>query len=264
MSNPAWVPACQRAGPAAGNHPPLVLLHGIGGNRHAFDAILPALCVDRPVAAWDMPGYGGSRLHDYDFPDLAAALARMLDGLGWARVDLLGHSMGGMVAQQFALAHPERVRRLVLAQTSAVFGKPGVSDDAWRRAFLEARLGPLDAGQTPADFAGELVEALVHEANAEAVEAARATMASLPAESYRQALTTLVTFDLLEALPKIDAPALCLAGEHDRTAPAKAMRSMAERMPRARFECLPGVGHLAYLESPAAFVRAVTEFLDAP
>lgn len=262
--NSAWLPSYQRSGPDDAAAAPLVFLHGIGGNRHAFDVLLPHLTDRRQVVAWDMPGYGGSELCEYDFPNLSSALDRLLDNLQMERIDLLGHSMGGMVAQQFALDHPERLHRLVLAQTSAVFGKPGTTDDGWRQAFLRARLGPLEAGQTPADFAEQLVQDLVHAPREEVTAAAAATMARLPAESYRQALTTLVGFDLLDALPHLDTPTLCLAGEHDRTAPAKAMRSMAGRMPNATFRCLPGVGHLAYLEAPEAFARAVLDFLDAP
>jgi pimeloyl-ACP methyl ester carboxylesterase len=210
--------------------------------------------------AWDMPGYGGSEcLPHMTFDTLSEALGALLDHLDLPRAHLVGHSMGGMVAQTFALNHPERIDKLVLAQTSARFGKPG-SD--WQRDFLAARLKPLDEGKSPADFARVLIGSMFADPNKQVeVDKAVATMSALPTAVYRQALNALVRFDCQEALSEIRCPTLCLAADDDETAPARVMEKMAAAIPQARFVCLPHSGHLAYVETADGFSAALTGFL---
>jgi pimeloyl-ACP methyl ester carboxylesterase len=244
----------------AGRGPAVIFMHGIGGNRHAFDEQLSRMQDHFRCIAWDMPGYGGSQsTPEMSFDTLSAALGDLLDHLGLASAHLVGHSMGGMVAQAFVAQCPRRVDRLVLAQTSARFGKPG-SD--WQQAFLAARLKPLDDGKTPADFAGTLIRSMFADPGRQReIDQAIATMSPLPASVYRQTLGALVQFDCQEALQQIDCPTLCLAADHDETAPAGVMEKMAAAIPGARFVCLPDAGHLAYVEQAAAFTAAVDEFL---
>ncbi len=244
----------------AGGGDTIVFLHGIGGNRHAFDAQLSELSRRYRCVSWDMPGYGGSpAMAEMTFAGLSDALAALLDHLDLPSAHLVGHSMGGMVAQTLALARPDRVRSLVLAQTTARFGKPG-SD--WQEQFLDSRLKPLEEGKTPAQFARELITAMFGDpSRTEAIDQAVATMSPLPADVYRQVLTCLVGFDLQASLSEIRAATLCLAAEFDQTAPPRTMEKMAAQIPAGRYDCLPGAGHLAYVETPLAFTRAVDEFL---
>jgi pimeloyl-ACP methyl ester carboxylesterase len=86
-------------------------------------------------------------------------------------------------------------------------------------------------------------------------------MAAVPASTYRAAVQCLVTFDERANLADIRVPVLCLAGEHDRAAPAAAMERMAAKIPGARYKCLAGAGHLPNLEAPAVFDQAVLAFL---
>ena len=239
---------------------PVVFLHGIGGNRHAFDAQLSALGGRYRCISWDMPGYGGSpTMPEMTFAGLSDVLADLLDHLDLPSAHLVGHSMGGMVAQTFALAEPGRVRSLVLAQTTARFGKPG-SD--WQKRFLHERLKPIELGKTPADFARALITGMFGDpSRTEAIYKAVATMSPLPADVYRQVLACLVGFDLQGSLGEIGVPALCLAAELDQTAPPRTMEKMAAALPAGRYHCLPGTGHLAYVETPDAFTAAVEEFL---
>lgn len=207
-----------------------------------------------------MPGYGGSAaMADMTFDTLSAALGALLDHLGLQRAHLVGHSMGGMVAQTFVAQHAQRVEKLVLAQTSARFGKPGGD---WQQQFLDARLKPLDEGHTPADFARSLIEGMFADPNmTAAIKKAVATMSPLPAQVYRQALTALVRFDCEAALAQIPCPTLCLAADQDRTAPARVLERMAGLIPGARYVCLADAGHLAYLEAAEPFAAALTDFL---
>ncbi len=244
---------------AAGAGPAVLFLHGLGGNRHSFDQQFEALSDDYHCIAWDVPGYGGSApLESLSFENLAHCLNNLITALGISPYAVVGHSLGGMVAQTW-LHRGGQCEKLVLAQTSSRFGKPG-SD--WNAEFLAARLKPIVEGQTPGDFARKLITDMFHDPDKrEAVEAGVATMAPLPAEVYRQVIECLVTFDEHEHLGAISVPTLCLAAEFDRTAPAQSMERMAQTIPDASYQCLPGAGHLGYIETPEAFTRAIQEFL---
>ncbi|NKB98608.1 MAG: alpha/beta fold hydrolase [Pseudomonadales bacterium] len=173
-------------------------------------------------------------------------------------MQIVGHSLGGMIAQSW-LHQGGACSKVVLAQTTSVFGKPG---SQWNEDFLKSRLEPLEQGKTPADFAQSLIESMFFDVNKRpAIAAGVATMSPISAARYRQVIECLVTFNEADNLTSITHPTLCLAAEHDRTAPPKAMEKMSNEIPNARFICLPNAGHLAYLETPPAFTQAIEEFL---
>ena len=240
--------------------PVLLFLHGIGGNQHSFDDQLPAFADRWRAVSWDMPGYGDSpALAEMTFENLAHAVAGLLDHLEAPTAAIVGHSMGGMVAQEFMVHYPGRTSAVVLSGTSPSFGKPG----KWRDGFLGQRLAPLDAGLSPADFAGELVpNMMAQNPSAAAVASAMASMSALSAATYRDALNCLVTFNQRDKLGDIACPTLVLAGEFDDAAPAAGMEKMAGHIADCRYHCLSGVGHLANLEDPENYNRVIREFLD--
>ena len=244
----------------AGDGEPLVFLHGVGGDAASWAPQIAAFSGDYRAIAWDMPGYGGSpALERMTFPGLAEALLGLLDRLELGRVHLVGHSMGGMVAQEFAAARPERVATLVLSATSPAFGRP---DGDFQKRFVEARIAPLDDGATMADLADETVATMLGPAaDPEGAAIARRSMAGVPEATYRAAVACLVTFDRREALAGYRMPVLVLAGETDANAPAPMMERMASRIPDAAYVCMAGTGHLGNLENPAAFNEAVGSFL---
>ncbi len=223
---------------------PAIALHGIGGGAGFWAGL------SLPLIPWDQPGYGGTPLPPrLDFPALADALVAFMDARGLAQADLVGHSMGGMVALEAALRHPARVRRLVLLATTPAFGG---RDPAFAEAFLRARHAPREAGGTRADSAAALVEGLFGPGATPAMlEAARASMAQVPEATYRATLRCLTTFDRRAGLPGVTQPTLCIAGSADATAPERTMRRMAEAIPGARMAVLP-TGHMPQLEAPAA------------
>lgn len=245
-----------------GDGKPLILLHGVGGGASSWVEQIESLSRGRRVVAWDMPGYGRSApITPMTWPGLAAALRDLLDHLRIDRATVLGHSMGGMVAQEFAATWPERLSGLILSGTSPAFGQAGGD---WQKAFLAARLKPLDEGKRPADFAAQVVQAMLgDDPDPEGVRKAVASMSAIEPETYRAAVTLLVSFDRRGALGAIRVPTLVLSASKDPNAPPKVMQGMAKRIPGAAFASIPGAGHLAYLERPAAFDRAVLAFLDA-
>lgn len=239
----------------------VVFLHGIGGNRHSFDDQLPFFASGWRAVAWDMPGYGDSRHSGpLSFALLADALAALIDKLKVPRVAVVGHSLGGMIAQEFAARYPQRLSSLVLFATSAAFGG---KDDTFKNQFLAARLAPLDRGLKPADFAADVVAPMFGDATSAEIKArAVASMAAIHPDAYRAAVNCIVTFDRRADLKNITVPTLVLAAERDQLAPPKSMQRMAADIPGAVFETLPGVGHLANFEAPELFNATVRKFLD--
>ena len=237
----------------------VALVHGIGGAM--WGPTMPAL-EGRDVRAWPLPGYAGSAmLPETTFPALAEALRDALDTRGAGRAVVLGHSIGGMVAQEFALAFPERVAGLVLYATTPAFGG---RDPGFAQAFLAERLAPLDRGESMAVMAPRAVASMLGaEPDPGALPTAVAAMAEVPEAAYRATMACLTTFDRRAGLAKIAVPTLLVAGEVDPLAPARTMERMAEAIRGARLVVVPGAGHLVHLERPAAFNAEVRGFVEA-
>lgn len=250
-----WQPA-QDCGGA-----PVLLLHGVGGGRQAWSSAGPALAAAGHLAvAVDFPGYGLSApIAPCDLAGLAAAVVLLIDHLGRGPAVLVGHSMGGMVAQEVVASAPDVVAGLVLASTSPAFGKPGGD---WQQAFLQSRFAPLDAGLGMAGLAAQLVPGMVAPCAAPpAIAEAQALMAGVPEATYRAAVSALVAFDRRANLPHITVPTLAVTGAHDRTAAPEVAQKMAERIPGARCHIVPGAGHLLNIEQPGAFNAALLAHL---
>lgn len=247
-----------------GSGPTVLMLHGIGGGHLAFAPQVESFASSGYRAvAWDMPGYGHSApIEPYTFKGLAESCIALIDGLKCEHVVLVGHSMGGMVAQEVVARRPERVSRLVLCGTSPAFGKP---DGDWQAAFVAERTAPLQAGKTMAELAEVLVPQMIGPgALPEGVRLAQHCMGLVNPSTYRRALEALVTFDRRANLPNIHVPTLLLAGEHDRNAPPAVMKKMAQAIAGSTFLEMPGVGHLQNLEAPDDFDSLVLNFLALP
>jgi 3-oxoadipate enol-lactonase len=239
----------------------VLLLHGIGGGQRIWHHTATALAAaGYRVLSVDLPGYGGSAsLGPVDMAGFVSSTLRLVEKAAARQTVLLGHSMGGMVAQELVAQSASAVQGLVLACTSALFGR---ADGAWQQQFVAQRLKPLDAGLGMAGMADKLVPGLVSpNSPAAALEFARNVMAQVPEATYRAALRAIAGFDRRDSLAAIRVPTLLLAGEHDSTAPADMMQRMASKLPQSVYVCLKDAGHIANVEQPAAFNAAVLSFL---
>jgi pimeloyl-ACP methyl ester carboxylesterase len=210
-----------------------------------------------------MPGYGHSApIEPYTFKGLAESCIALIQSLKCGDVTLVGHSMGGMVAQEVVARRPELVSKLVLCGTTAAFGKP---DGDWQRSFVAERTAPLDAGQDMAQLAAMLVPQMAGPAALpEGLQLAMHSMSRVNPSTYRRALEALVTFDRRANLPNIRVPTLLIAGEHDPNAPPAVMKKMAAAIPGSTYLELPGIGHLQNLEAPDEFDGFILNFLSLP
>lgn len=236
----------------------LLFLHGVGGGHAAWDRQVPYFAERGYRAlAWDQPGYGDSPAVDpYDLEHVSGALARLL---GDGPAVLVGHSMGGFIAQEAYARFPALVRALVLCCTSASFGGTG-SDFA--RQFIAARIAPLDQGKSMAEVAARVIPPMRStRSQPEGLAHAERIMAGVPPQTYRKAVQLLTTFDRRAQLAAIRVPTLLIAGSDDRVAPAAVMERMAQKIPGAEYALLEGCGHLGPMDQPDPFNEALAGFL---
>jgi pimeloyl-ACP methyl ester carboxylesterase len=237
----------------------LLFLHGVGGGHAAWDRqILYFTARGHRALAWDQPGYGGAPLVEpYDLDQVAAALKRQI---GNEPVVLVGHSMGGFVAQEAYARFPALIRGLALCFTSAAFGGAG-SDFA--RQFVAARVAPLEQGKTMAEIAARLMPSMRgRRSDPAGLAHAERIMGGIPPETYRKAVHLLTTFDRRVELAAIRVPTLLIAGSDDRVAPAAVMERMAQKVPEAEYVLLEGCGHLGPMDQPDLFNETLAGFLE--
>jgi pimeloyl-ACP methyl ester carboxylesterase len=235
---------------------PLVFLHGVGGGHHAWEDQVPYFGgLGYPSHAWDQPGYGKSPIVDpYDLEHVSASLALLIESLGGEPVVLIGHSMGGLIAQETYVRHPKLVRAMALCFTSPAFAG-GNSD--FTRQFLAARIGPLDQGKSMAEIAAKLIPTMGSNS-----KLAEQIMAGVPPDTYRKAVKLLTTFDRRKELADIKVPTLLVAGSEDKVAPPSVMEKMAGKIPGAEYVLMPDCGHLGPMDRPDAFNAILLGFLQ--
>ncbi|MEU6573653.1 alpha/beta fold hydrolase [Streptomyces sp. NPDC046805] len=240
---------------------PLLLLMGLGGNVEMWEPFRTQLAqrTGATTVAFDIPGTGDSPagLSPWPFAALGMLTMRVADAAGLGRFDVLGLSWGGLLAQQVALTHPCRVRRVVLANTNFGLGSLPGNPRAFRVLATPARYTSPDAlAQAAAVFGGG--------SGAGAGEHAAARLAKPPTfRGYYQQILALAGWSSLPALPLLRQPALLLAGDDDPVIPMLNPRLMARLIPRAHLEVVRGGGHLMLFERTAETVEFVAQFLTS-
>jgi pimeloyl-ACP methyl ester carboxylesterase len=232
---------------------PLLLIQGMSGTHRSWgEPFLTELERDFDVVAYDHRGVGSSPRAEAPFTirELADDAATLLDGLGWDSAHVLGISMGGMVAQELALAHPDRVRTLALGCTYA--GGPGsslTSQPVAERLGAAWTSGDRDrAIRTMYDIN---VSAGFREDDSR-YERFREMALSVPValEVIMLQGQAIMGHDTSARLGDITAPTLVIHGDVDEMLPVDNARIIASRIPGARLEELEGVGHLFWWEQP--------------
>jgi len=241
--------------------PALVFLHGVGSDARVWAPQLLHFRRRYRCVAWTMPGFGDSpRLPEMSWPAMTDAVLELLDVLEIRRATLIGHSLGGMIAQSFGAQHPDRLHGLVLSGTSPSFGDP---NGEWQKEWVRARVAPLEAGEKLVDLGPKMIRGMMgpNEPDPGGLTLALESLSVVSEKAFAEAIRLTATFEGRAGLPILGAvPTLCLAGEHDGNAPAAMMARMAEKIPGARYVCLAGRGHLANLEDPAAYNAALERF----
>ena len=249
-----------------GSGPALALLHGLQGDSSNFAQMVPELARHFTVLTFDQRGSGWSDKpgHPYSIATYADDTAALMDALDIAQAHVLGMSMGGMIAQEFALRHPQRLNSLVLGCTTpggpnAAKLEGAVRDSTYERAELSAeerarRLA--EAGFTEA-FLQSHPEAL------EALIQARRER-PLDVDALERRIAAIDAHDTFDRLGNITAPTLVITGRPDKIINADNSTILAEHIPDARLEVIEPAGHLFWLERPRETLDLVLRFLQEP
>ena len=244
-----------------GEGPALVLLHAFPLGSFMWDPQCETLSAARRVVRFDARGFGESDLADgpLTMERIADDAAALMDALSIERAVVGGCSMGGYAALAFVRRHPQRLLGVVLQDTRA--GADTAEAKAGRAALAEKVLaeGPEAA---VAAFLPKLVGETTHRERPDLVASLRARILATPPPAIASALHGLAArADSRETLPTIAVPTLVMVGAEDALTPPAEAALLAAAIPRARFDVIPGAGHLANLENPAAVNAALGAFL---
>lgn len=247
-----------------GDGPNLALVEGLGYHTWMWYKQLPAFSRHFRTLIYDNRGVGRSAKPDgpYTHAQNAGDLAGLLDHLGWDRTHVLGVSMGGFIAQEFALALPARLEKLVLVATG--FGGPNMVavPSAAQRALLPDPSLPYAEKvrrSMPLAF-GDPEWPLWNAAEMAQIVAWRCAYPQPPAAAIAQGMAGL-TFNVEERLPEISAPTLVIAGTRDHVVPPQNADLLAAAIPHATLDMIEGAGHLVFIEEPERFNGDVLRFL---
>lgn len=241
-----------------GHGSPLVLLHGLGGSSRVWDEHLPVLTKHHRVIRPDLRGFGRSDQPPgpYSVEQYASDLLAVLQNAGLEWTHLLGISMGGVIAQRFALDHPQKVRSLILVSTSSEVNEKGTA--AWRRlADLVESMGfdgrTIDPRRSVAPrFAEEHPDRLQM--------LAEQTRQCNP-QSYAAAARAVASYHYTDELRQLPHPVLILQGLDDQLTPPGGSVKMSRTIPCSRLLLVPRAGHNLPLERPDVFESATLGFL---
>jgi len=252
--------------------PVFVLLHGFGASLYSWLPVMDALGQMGRVIVYDRPAFGLTErplawegLNPYGPEAQVALVTGLLDHFGVQQAILVGHSAGGTVAMQVALAHPERVAALILVDPAVYAG--GLPQ--WLRPLLSTpqmrRLGPLLARQIQAR-GPETLELAWHDPARLSAATVELYQRPLQAENWDRALWefTLASrpLDLAERLDELTLPVLVVTGDDDRIVPTADSLRLAGELPGAELAVISDAGHVPHEEQPEAFMDAVRAFLE--
>jgi pimeloyl-ACP methyl ester carboxylesterase len=244
-----------------GNGAPLLLIMGLGWASYAWYRSRPVLSEKYRTIALDNRGVGRSDVPPgpYSMAQMAADAAAVLNAARVNTAHIFGVSMGGMIAQEFALQYRHKVRSLILGCTAA--GGPEAV-----RAEQEALQVLMTRGQDPDAFA-KAINPFIYD-NATPTERIQEDTAVRrkwypPADAYFAQLQAIMAWEAYSRLAQISAPTLVIHGENDRLVPPQNGKLIAGRIPGAKLVVLPRASHIFTTDQPEAAHGAILSFLDA-
>lgn len=244
----------------AGTGDPLLLIHGLGYGRWGWEPLVPLLAETHRVITFDNRGIGESSVPPgpYMASQMADDAVAVLDAAHAERAAVVGTSLGGMIAQELALARPDRVDRLVLACTSP--GEPHGVAMPQVTVDLLAEAARLDPGEALRRFVENALGPEPHPEIVERILAHRTAQPQDPAGWAAQAAAG-TTYRGGDRARRIAIPVLAVTGTADNVVDPANTTLLAEMIPDARFAFIEGAGHLFFWEQPEATARLIQEFL---
>lgn len=247
---------------AQGEGPPLLLIMGLGFPSDMWYRTRPRLAKSYRTIALDNRGVGRSNLPPGPYPIglMASDAAAVLDAAGFESAHIYGVSMGGMIAQEFALQYPKRVRSLILGCTApggphVIKAEPEVS----RLLMARGNLSPADAAEASIPF---IYDAATARERIDEDLARRSEWLPKP-EAYTAQLQGILAWEAYSRLDQISAPTLVIHGLSDRLVPAGNGKLIADRIPGAKLVLLPHASHIYSTDQTEAAQEVILEFLAA-
>jgi 3-oxoadipate enol-lactonase len=241
-----------------GSGKPLLLLHSLLADRAVFDRVVPALARTRRVILPDLPGFGGSTPAGVTATDIAGRIAGLFPAMRLpASTDVLGNGFGGFVASALAMHHGALFDRLVLADTGVAFSEAGKASfyamaGRVRELGLEAIVDIALKRLLPDDFIA---------ANPDIAAERRAALMRMQPARFAKICEALAELDFSAEIGNIRNPTLVVVGGVDAATPPPMSRALAGMIPQAEYIELEGLGHAPMVQDPAAFLRAISDFL---
>ncbi len=246
---------------------PLLMIMGLGSSALAWEpALIGELARSFRTIIYDNRGTGRSDKprEEYSIAGMAGDAAALRDALGVARAHIFGVSMGGMIAQEFALNHRARVHTLTLGCTTAGGRNAVPAPPESMKILMAPREGLSDADiirrSWPLGYTGGYIRS-----HRDVLEAAiaRVLLHPTPPYAYKLQLDSTFKFKTYDRLPQIAAPTLVITGAEDVLIPARNSEIIAERIPGAELHIIAGAGHQFFHEKREEFAAALTDFLRA-
>lgn len=254
-----------------GSGPAVILIHGFAGSTFSWRLVIPDLARTHRVIAVDLPGFGFSDRGadiDYSHTGQAERIVALMDLLGIQRAALIGHSMGGAIAQRIASRHPDRVERLILVAAVNAVEPPDQARRGRAAGPMLALVGVAQRSPRAMYAVGRrALPRMVHDAEYATEEVVRGYIDPLLIPGTVAAVRRMTTATGEEApaeLSGISAPTLVLSGASDRLITPEKALGLADAIPGARYLVIPEAGHLLAEERPDAFLEEVLAFLHDP
>jgi 2-hydroxy-6-oxonona-2,4-dienedioate hydrolase len=243
-----------------GNGPSLVLVHGFLGGITEWESLYAAFAASFDVIAVDLPGFGGSSNlpPPSSVPAAAELIADVLDGLGVPRCVMLGHSWGSMIAQEFAINHPDRVERLVLYGAASSGALPGRFETFDATIERLRRIGIAEGAD--AIIASWFVAGRSHPAYAMYRTMAERAVTDTAVATLR----AIERWQATDRLGSITTRTLVIGGDRDRSTEPAEQFKLWRNLPSAQLCILPNCAHAAHLEQPQLFDQILARFLTEP
>ncbi len=245
-----------------GQGQPLVLLHGWGMHSGVWQPIIKKLSAQYMLYLVDLPGMGNSRpIEPYHLHALADEVAQVIPGVS----DVLGWSLGGLIAQRIALNQPDRIRRLVLVGSTPCF----VNKADWDAGINPANFESF-AQAVNSDYKATILQFLTLQCMK--ADDARSTLKQLRASfetrptptqtTLQRALQILLDADLRDEVASIRKPTLLIHGDRDTLAPVQAAHWMMQQLPQGFLRVMSGSAHAPFLSHSEQFIAALNQFLE--
>jgi 3-oxoadipate enol-lactonase len=237
---------------------PLVFINSLGTDLRIWDRVVPRFTNRYALIRYDKRGHGLSDCPPapYSIRDHAHDLVGLLDRLEVQKAILVGISVGGMIAQDFAATWPERVKALVLCDTRPKIG----TADAWNERIDALRQHGMDH-LADAILARWFMPSFIEE-SPEAYRGYYNMLTRTPLEGYTGTCEAIRDADLTNATGMIKVPSLVMCGAQDISTPPELARELADQLVNSRFEIIQGAAHLSCIEQSAAVAAGIDRFLQ--